>query len=140
MNVGNRTPTTPGKRALAVLYNADCRFCSHSAAVLHALDRGGRLDLLPLTAAAARFPDAPPVGQLMDKMHARDATGRWFIGGQAWVRIADTLPILRPLAIAARLPLIRSLVEPVCAVVARNRHNLSRLLGDEACAIQPAPR
>lgn len=125
---------------LTVLYDADCGFCSHCAAVLRALDRGGRLDLVPLTGAATRFPDAPPIEQLMDKMYARDESGRWFIGGQAWVRIADALPLLRPLGIVARLPLVRILVEPVYAVVARNRHNLSRLLGEEACAIQPAPR
>lgn len=125
---------------LTVFYDADCGFCSHCAAVLRVLDRGGRLDLAPLTDAAARFPDAPRIDQLLDKMHSRDAAGRWFIGGQAWIGIADQVPLLRPLSFVARLPLIRDLVEPVYAIVARNRHNLSRLLGDEACAIQPAPR
>ena len=140
MTSGNATARTPRKRELSVFYDADCGFCSHCAAVLRALDRGGRLLLLPLDRAAGTFADAPPIEQLADKMHARDVTGRWFIGGQAWIRVADTLPILRPLAIVARLPLVRSLVEPAYAVVACNRHNLSRLLGDEACAIQPAPR
>lgn len=125
---------------LTVFYDADCGFCSHSAAVLRALDRGGRLDVVPLTGAATRFPDAPPVEHLMDRMHVRARSGRWFIGGQAWIRIADGVPLMRPLGHVARLPLIRSLVEPVYTTVARNRHNLSRLLGDEACAIQPAPR
>jgi len=125
---------------LTVFYDADCGFCSHCAAVLRAVDRGHRLDLVPLGRAATRFPEAPPTEALLDKMHACDAAGRWFIGGQAWIRVADAVPLLRPLAVVARLPLIRSLVEPVYSVVARNRHNLSRLLGDDACTIQPAPR
>jgi predicted DCC family thiol-disulfide oxidoreductase YuxK len=66
-------------------------------------------------------------------MHVRDAAGRWSIGGAAWLRIADALPALRPLAWFARLPFMRPLVEPVYAVIANNRHRLSRVLGDDAC-------
>ena len=66
-------------------------------------------------------------------MHVRDGAGRWSISGAAWLRIADAVPALRPLAWYARLPFIRPLVEPVYTVVANNRHRLSRLLGDDAC-------
>lgn len=126
--------------ALTVFYDTDCGFCSHSAAVLRKLDRHHRIDLMPLNQAAWAVADAPPEAQLLELMHARDGSGRWFIGGQAWLRIADELPLLRPIGWIGRLPLIRHLVEPVYAVVARNRHNLSRLLGDDACSIAPARR
>ncbi|MEA2622336.1 MAG: DCC1-like thiol-disulfide oxidoreductase [Chloroflexota bacterium] len=69
----------------------------------------------------------------MELMHARDAAGRWFVGGQAWLRIAELVPVLRPLGSLARLPLVRGFVEPVYAFVARNRHHISRLLGDDGC-------
>jgi predicted DCC family thiol-disulfide oxidoreductase YuxK len=125
---------------LVVFYDADCGFCSHSAAVLSKLDRRGRLDLMPLDDAASAFHDAPPQEQLMELMHVRDASGQWFVGGRAWLRITDELPLLRPLGWIGRLPLVRHLVDPVYALVARNRHNLSRLLGDDACSIAPARR
>jgi hypothetical protein len=44
------------------------------------------------------------------------------------------VPALRPVALLARLPFAHPFVEPVYALVARNRHRISRLLGDEACA------
>ena len=70
-------------------------------------------------------------------MHVRDAAGRWSIGGAAWLRIADAVPVLRPLAWFARLPFIRPLVEPAYALIANNRDLLSHVLGDDAC--RPGP-
>jgi predicted DCC family thiol-disulfide oxidoreductase YuxK len=117
---------------LTVLFDADCGFCTRSASLLRRLDRGQRLDLVPLQAAAA-LADAPPERVLLERMHVRESTGRWSIGGAAWLRIADVVPALRPLAWFARLPFIRPLVEPVYAVIANQRHRLGRLLGDDAC-------
>lgn len=126
--------------ALAVFYDADCGFCTRSALILRRLDWLHRLEIVPLSQAAEVAPDAPPEGELLELMHARDTDGEWFIGGQAWLRISDDLPLLRPLGLVARLPLIRDLVEPVYAVIAGNRHRISRLLGDDACRVQPARR
>jgi predicted DCC family thiol-disulfide oxidoreductase YuxK len=117
---------------LTVLFDGDCGFCTRSARLLRRLDRGRRLDLVPLQGAAG-LPDAPPQRALLERMHVRDAAGGWSAGGAAWVRIADAVPALRPLAWFAGLPFIRPLVEPVYAVVANNRQRLSRLLGDDTC-------
>ena len=117
---------------LTVLFDSDCGFCTRSAGVLRRLDRARRLDLVPLRATAG-LPDAPPERLLLERMHVRDAAGGWSTGGAAWLRIADVVPALGPLAWFARLPFIRPLVEPVYAVVADHRHRLSRLLGDDAC-------
>jgi 3-demethoxyubiquinol 3-hydroxylase len=120
---------------LQVFFDADCGFCAHSASVLRRLDRSHRLSLVPLQRAAGAAPDAPDIDVLLASMHVRDRAGRWSVGGAAWVRIAHEFPLLRPLAFLARLPGLRSLVEPAYALVARNRHRISRLLGDDACAI-----
>ena len=123
---------------LRVFFDADCGFCAHSASVLRRLDSNHRLALVPLQRAAEVAPDAPELGVLLASMHVRDSTGRWSVGGAAWLRIADEIPLLRPLAFLARLPGLRRLVEPAYAVVARNRHRISRLLGDDACSIPQA--
>jgi predicted DCC family thiol-disulfide oxidoreductase YuxK len=119
---------------MQVLYDADCGFCSRSAAVLRNLDRAGRLELIPLQKASVAVPGAPSEDRLLDRMHVRDGAGRWWRGGAAWLQIADAVPGLRPLARLARLPFIHPFVEPIYGLVARNRHRISRLLGDEACA------
>jgi predicted DCC family thiol-disulfide oxidoreductase YuxK len=120
---------------LQVFFDADCGFCAHSASVLRRLDRKHRLSLVPLQRAAEVVPDAPEIRALLASMHVRDRAGRWSVGGAAWVRIASEIPLLRPLAFLARLPGLRTLVEPAYALVAANRHRISRLLGDDACVI-----
>jgi predicted DCC family thiol-disulfide oxidoreductase YuxK len=123
-----------GSRArLQVLFDADCGFCSRTAGLLRRLDGAGRLELVALQHAKRVLPDAPSEDRLLEEMHVRDAAGRWSIGGQGWLRIADALPALRPLALLARLPFVHPLVEPVYRLVARNRHRISRLLGDDGC-------
>jgi predicted DCC family thiol-disulfide oxidoreductase YuxK len=118
---------------MQVLYDADCGFCTRVAGLLRRLDQEDRLDLVPLQRAGAVLPDAPSEDRLRDRMYVRDAGGSWSIGGAAWLRIADVVPALRPVARLARLPFVRPFVEPGYALVARNRHRISRLLGDEAC-------
>jgi predicted DCC family thiol-disulfide oxidoreductase YuxK len=96
-----------------------------------------RLELVPIQGARNALPDAPAEGRLLDLMHVRDTGGRWWIGSEGWLRIAGAVPALRPFALVARLPFIRPFVEPVYALIAGNRHRISRLLGDDAC---PTPR
>lgn len=116
-----------------VLYDADCGFCSWCATALDRLDRGHRLRLLPLQSAATALDDAPPERLLLESMHVRDDAGRWDRGGAALLRIARVVPILRPLAIAGRLPFARLGFEAWYRVIARNRHRLGRLLGLDGC-------
>jgi predicted DCC family thiol-disulfide oxidoreductase YuxK len=118
---------------LLVLYDADCGICTRSARVLCRLDRGRRLRLVPLQ-DAGEIVDAPPVEVLLDTLHVRDAEARWSLGGAAWIRIAEEVPLLRPHAALARMPAIRGLVEWAYARVAGNRHRISHLLGADACA------
>jgi predicted DCC family thiol-disulfide oxidoreductase YuxK len=125
----------PGTSRLEVFYDADCGFCTRSARLLRRLDHGRRLQLTPLQLATEATRDAPPLDVLLHAMHVRDGAGRWSVGGAAWLRIAQDVPLLRPLGFLAQLPVIRALVEPTYAVVAGNRHRISRLLGDEACPI-----
>ena len=122
-------------RRLLVLYDADCGICSRSARLLRRLDHGRHLRLMPLQ-DAGEIADAPPAEVLLDAMHVRDGRGRWTVAGAAWIRIAEEIPLLRPLAIVARLPLFGRFVEWTYGRVAGNRHRISQLLGDDACPIR----
>jgi predicted DCC family thiol-disulfide oxidoreductase YuxK len=121
-------------RRLLVLYDADCGICIRSARVLRRLDHGRRLRLVPLQ-DAGEFVDAPPFEVLLDALHVRDPDGRWSLAGTAWIRVAEEVPLLRPLAVLARVPAIRWLVEWTYARVAGNRRLLSHLLGDDVCSV-----
>jgi predicted DCC family thiol-disulfide oxidoreductase YuxK len=128
-----RVAHEPGR--LIVLFDAECGFCTRTARALRRLDSANRLALVPLQSAAAAVPDSPNEAALLDRMHVRDAAGRWWFGSEAWLRIAEVVPALRPAAVFARLPVIREFVEPVYRLVADNRRRISRLLGDRACRI-----
>lgn len=129
-----------GSARLQVLYDADCGFCTRTARLLRRLDRSDRLELVPLQKARSAVPDAPSTDRLLARMHVRDGAGHWSIGSDGWLRIADALPALRPLAILARVPLVRPFVEPVYALIAGNRHHISRLLGERECTTRGLPR
>ena len=124
---------TAAAARLVVLYDADCGFCSWCATALDRLDGRHRLRLLPLQRAATYLDDAPPQATLLDQIHVRDEAGRWHRGGTALLRVAGVVPILRPLAVAGRIPPVRWVFEAWYRVVARNRHRLGRLLGLDGC-------
>ncbi|MEO8468320.1 MAG: DUF393 domain-containing protein [Chloroflexota bacterium] len=126
-------------RRVLVLYDADCGICSRSARFLRRLDADRRLHFMPLQ-NADNIVDAPSAAALRHAIYVRDRDGRWSSAGAAWIRIAAAIPLFRPLATAARLSLVRSLVEWTYWRVAGNRHHLSHLLGDGACRIEPGPR
>jgi predicted DCC family thiol-disulfide oxidoreductase YuxK len=119
-----------------VLYDSHCGICSRSARLLRRLDRAGRLHLMPLQ-AAGELAGVPPLDVLFDAIHVRDEHGRWSVGGAAWTRIGQEVTVLRPLAFLAALPVIRTFVEWTFALVARNRHRLTRLLGNDVCQVEP---
>ena len=126
-------------RRLLVLYDSDCGICTRSARLLRLLDRRARLHLLPLQ-AAGDVAGAPQRDVLLEAIHVRDEYGRWSVAGNACIRIGQEVPVLRPLAILAGLPVMRRLVERLYALLARRRYRISRLLGDDACQIERRPR
>ena len=122
---------------LQVFYDADCGFCVRTSRFLRRLDHRSHLELIPLHLAAETASDAPPVQVLVESIHVRDQHGQWSVGGAAMIRVASVLPMLRPLAFVGSLPIIRAVVEPTYRLIAANRHRISRLVGDDACRIEP---
>ena len=123
-------------RSTLVLYDADCGICSRTARLLTRLDRGRRLQLVPAQ-AGGEIPGAPPLEARLAALQVRDPEGGWISGGAAVLGIADALPVLRPIAFAGRIPGGRRAIECLYALVAANRHRISRALGMPACPREP---
>jgi predicted DCC family thiol-disulfide oxidoreductase YuxK len=119
---------------LFVLYDGDCGLCSRTAQALRILDRRGRLRLMPLQHAAIELGDsAPPLAAMRESLHAGVPGRGWSTGGEASLRIARAIPILRSLAIVGSLPLVNRLVEPGYVLLATNRDRIGRIVGAERC-------
>lgn len=122
-----------------VLYDRDCGFCRWSADRLRAWDRRGAL-----TFEAIQDPGAEP---WLDGMEREERLGSWHLvapGGRIWSAGAAAAPLLdrlpggRPFAtLARRFPVA---TERLYRVVANHRDQLGRLLGAEACAVDPSDR
>ena len=133
--------TVPGARMpvkmadpLFVLYDADCGLCSRTAQALRLLDRRGRLRLLPLQLAASELGDAAPsLPAMRARLHAGSPGRGWSTGGEATLRIARAIPVLRTLAVVGSLPFVSRLVEPTYVLLASNRSRIGRILGAERC-------
>jgi predicted DCC family thiol-disulfide oxidoreductase YuxK len=129
---------------LLVLYDRDCGICAAFAARLRRWDREDRLDLLALQAAAG---DARPLVRdvatghpLHAELHVLDpSSGAVRSGGRAVLEIASRLPGGRVPALLGRLHPAAWVIGVVYALVARNRHAISRALRlDTVCSVPPA--
>ena len=90
---------------LFVLYDGDCGLCSRTAQALRLLDGRGRLRVLPLQLATAELGDAAPsVAAMTVSLHAGIPGRGWSTGGEAAMRIARAIPVLRSLAVVGSLP------------------------------------
>ena len=110
-----------------VLYDADCRFCRATLALLLAWDRRGRLRPVALQSeeAGRLLPDLSPDAR-MASMHAVLGEGHAVSGGAALSPLLRELPGGSPLAtIAARFP---RAAQVVYTGVAENRSLLSKLV------------
>lgn len=123
-----------------VCYDDDCGLCRWCAWQLRRWDRDARLRFVALGAAESDellrelHPDLR-----RSSWHLVSQNGRVWSGGVAVPRVLRLLPGGRPLAaIADRFP---GVTERAYRWVAVRRDRIGRLLGQEACAVDPsAPR
>lgn len=115
---------------LVIYYDAACPLC---AAEMHALrdhDRDGVLQLVDCSAPGFVDAEASAAGiatpDLLRRIHARDAAGRWFVGVEVFVLAYRAAGLVG----AARLwshPRLRPLWDRLYPWIADNRQWLSRL-------------
>lgn len=120
-----------------VLYDEDCGFCRWSADRIRSWDRRNALRFLPLQDPEAdRLLHAVPLERRPASWHLVEVDGRVWSAGAAVPRLARRLPGGGSLAVLAESA--PGLTDLVYAAVARRRTMLGRLLGQQACSVDPS--
>jgi predicted DCC family thiol-disulfide oxidoreductase YuxK len=117
-----------------LLYDDDCGFCRWSAARVGRRDRRHRLDIAPIQASEGLLSPVPPEERLA-AMHVVEPDGRVWTGGAALTRLADLLPGGAPFAALGRT--FPHAAERAYGWFADRRATWGRLLGEDACAVDP---
>ena len=120
-----------------VVYDRDCGFCRWSADRIRAWDHRGRLRFVPLQAREADtlLHDVPPERR-STSWHLVETDRRVWSAGAALPRLLRTLPGGTPVAVLAEA--MPGLTDLAYARIARRRGALGRLLGQQACSVDPS--
>ncbi|MCA9505302.1 MAG: DUF393 domain-containing protein [Spirochaetaceae bacterium] len=123
---------------IRVLYDADCPLCSREVALLRRLDRGrGRIDFEDIAA-----PDFDPARYALDqasveaRLHGVLPDGRIVDGVDVLVRAWSAVGF-RLVAVIARLPGVRWLLDRAYDVFARNRLRWTGRCDDRCAPSRP---
>ena len=124
-------------RRAVILFDNDCGFCRWSLSKLLAWDRHGRLRPVALQSEQADdFLMGMDRERKMASWHLVAPDGRTYSGGEAVPHLARLLPAGAPIAaVASTFP---RTVDRAYRWVARHREPLGRVLGERACAVDPA--
>lgn len=120
----------PVRYPLIVFYDASCPVCRTEMHALRGRDGQRRLELVDCS--SADFDDSVLAGigvtrgDLMDRIHARDAHGRWLVGIDA-LAAAYAAAGVKPIARFLGERRLRPLLTRIYSWFARNRRHLSRL-------------
>lgn len=109
---------------LIVWHDDTCPLCRREIALMRRLDRRGAIQFVALASA----PDAAcPVDRaaLLARFHASE-DGRLLSGAAAFAAMWRAIPILRPLGLAARSPLVLSFLERMYLAFLKIRPRLQR--------------
>ena len=130
-----RAPQHRDGGTIEVFYDGSCPVCTTEMQALARRDGGARLALTDCSPAgfAADAPDAPTRAELMHRIHARDAQGRWIRGVDVFVAAYDAAGFHRTARVLAS-PRLRPLLDRLYGVIADHRRLLAvlrvhRLLG-----------
>jgi predicted DCC family thiol-disulfide oxidoreductase YuxK len=137
---GASVDTTSGHpKRTVILYDSDCGFCRWSADRILAWDREKRLRPVALQdPEAAELLAKMDEDARMESWHLVTPDGRVHSGGAAVAPLAKLLPAGAPVAgLASAFP---GFTQRLYGLVARHRGRLGRLLGEQACAVDPRSR
>lgn len=108
-----------------VWYDGACPLCLREIALMRRLDRRGAISFVDVAAGAD--PSCPvDRAQLLARFHAEE-DGRILSGAAAFAAMWRAIPMLRPLGLAARHPLVLRMLEAAYLRFLRLRPRLQRL-------------
>ena len=111
---------------LVVWFDGSCPLCRREITLMRRLDRRGAIEFIDI----ATMPTAQcPVdrAELLSRFHARE-NGRLVSGAEAFAAMWRAIPILRPLGLAARVPIVFAVLERCYTAFLRVRPRLQRLM------------
>lgn len=113
--------------SLTVWHDGACPLCQREIALMRRLDRRGAITFIDATGpdAAAACPLDPAT--MLARFHAEEG-GRMLTGAAAFAAMWRVLPLLRPLGLAARNPVILRLLEALYVRFLRLRPRIQRFL------------
>jgi predicted DCC family thiol-disulfide oxidoreductase YuxK len=118
-----------------VIFDGDCKVCSHSVNVLKKWDRNRDLEIIPSQTPGVRekFPWITPRAYFESIQVVRKEDGKTWQGATALEELLNVLPKGRLISWLFRIPLVRPLVDKAYGWFARNRYKLG-------CGDHCAPR
>jgi predicted DCC family thiol-disulfide oxidoreductase YuxK len=120
----------PTKIPLLVWYDGDCPLCRREIALMRRLDRRDAIRFIDVADGA----DAScPLDRdaLLARFHASEG-GRLLSGAAAFAAMWRAIPLLRPLGLAARAPVVLAGLDVAYRVFLRVRPRLQALVGPVA--------
>jgi predicted DCC family thiol-disulfide oxidoreductase YuxK len=110
---------------VTVWYDGACPLCRREVALMRRLDRGGAITFVDVAADAD--PSCPlDRAQLLARFHA-DEDGVVHSGAAAFAAMWRAIPLLRPLGLVARSPLVLRMLEAAYIRFLKVRPRLQRL-------------
>ena len=113
---------------LIVWYDGGCPLCRREIALMRRLDRRRSIDFIDVSSPVPTCPVDRTA--LLARFHASEG-GRLLSGAAAFAAMWRAIPLLRPLGLAARSPLVLSGLEAAYRVFLRVRPSLQRLVAGE---------
>lgn len=111
--------------SLTVWHDGACPLCAREIALMRRLDRAGRISFIDAADPAVTCPLDRSL--LLARFHALE-DGVMLSGAAAFAAMWRAIPLLRPLGLAARLPLVARMLEVAYAVFLRLRPRLQAWL------------
>ena len=117
---------------LIVWHDGGCPLCRREIALMRRLDRRGAIDFVDVTQASASSCPIDPAAMLA-RFHASE-DGHLVSGAAAFAAMWRAIPLLRPLGLVARLPVVLAALERIYLLLLRIRPRLQRLFVDGKAA------
>lgn len=119
-------PYPDGMSALTIWFDGSCPLCTREIAIMKRLDRARAIKFIDVADASGA---ACPINraELLARFHARE-NGQLLSGAAAFAAMWRAIPLLRPLGLLARNPVVLRMLERAYTAFLRVRPRLQRFV------------